>query len=80
MLQIDITNRVSIDGEPTGLSVTQRPDRTVVYTFGNTARPHEYREYQMPHQRYATSHDAPASGVPGRAALESDIIALLARI
>ena len=77
MIQIDASNRISIDGRDTGLALAQRASGTVVYTpEGRSA----YREHKMPHARYSTAHDAPASGAAGRAQLESDVRALLERL
>lgn len=78
MIQIDTSNRIRIDGRDTGLALTQRASGTVVYTpeIGASA----YREHKMPHARYSTAHDAPASGAAGRAQLESDVRALLERL
>ena len=75
MLTVDITNRISINGQPTGLALTQRRDGTVIYTPEGIGR--AYAEHKMPHARYSTAHDAPASGAAGRAQLEADIVALL---
>lgn len=78
MLTIDTSNRISIDGQATGLAVTQRRDGTVVYTPEGTSRP--YAEHKMPHARYSTAHEKPASGAAGRIQFEEDIRALLAAI
>ena len=77
MIQIDTANRIRIDGCDTGLALTQRASGTAIYTpEGRSA----YREHKMPHARYSTAHDAPASGAAGRAQLESDVRALLERL
>ena len=75
MLTIDTSSRISINGQPTGLSLTQRREKTVIYTPEGIGR--AYAEHKMPHARYSTAHDAPASGAAGRAQLETDILALL---
>jgi hypothetical protein len=75
MLTIDTSNRISINGQPTGLALTQRREGTVIYTPEGIGR--AYAEHKMPHARYSTAHDAPASGAAGRAQLEADIVALL---
>lgn len=77
-LQIDTANSIIIDGRDTGLRIRQAAERTVIYT--PETRSQAYREHEMPRPRYATSHDAPASGVAGRAQLESDLRALIARL
>ncbi len=71
MLTIDTSNRISIDGQSTGLAVTQRRDGTVVYTPEGIGRAHA--DHKMPHARYSTAHDKPASGAAGRAQFEADI-------
>lgn len=78
MLSIDTSNRITIDGQVTGLAVTQRRDGTVVYTPEGINK--AYAEHKMPHARYSTAHDAPASGAAGRAQFEADIRALLATL
>ena len=75
MIQIDTANRIHLDGKYIGLQITQRKDCTVIYSAGHGGA--DYREYKMPHDRYSTAHDAPASGAAGRAQLEADIRALL---
>lgn len=62
-------NSIEIDGAATGLYVKQSADGTIVYSSGGART--------MPHGRYALSHNAPASGVPGRAQFEADIRALM---
>lgn len=78
MLSIDTSNRITIDGQVTGLAVTQRRYGTVVYTPEGIST--TYKEHKMQHARYSTAHDAPASGVAGRAQFEADIRALLAAL
>jgi hypothetical protein len=67
-------NSIELDGKKTALRVTQRSSGTVVYSADHGGE--NYREYDMPHQRYSLSHDKPASGAAGRAQFESDIRAL----
>ena len=76
MIQITATNQIIIDGQMTSLHLTQRSDGTVIYSADAGGK--NYREYKMPHQRYSTAHDSPASGAAGRSQLEADIRALLA--
>jgi hypothetical protein len=75
MIQIDTANYIRIDGKNTGLQLTQRRDGTVIYSVDSGGQ--NYREYPMPHARYSTAHDYPASGAAGRAQLEADVRALL---
>lgn len=78
MIQIDTANRIRIDGVDTGLALAQRASGTVIYTPEGVST--RYAEHKMPHARYSTAHDAPASGAAGRAQLEADVRALLARL
>lgn len=80
MLQHTTDNSLILDGRDTGLKLTQRREGTVVYTPENRLRGQAYREHKMPHARYSTAHDAPASGAAGRAQLEADLRALLATL
>ena len=80
MLQHTTDNSLILDGRDTGLKLTQRREGTVVYTPENRLRSQAYREHKMPHARYSTAHDAPASGAAGRAQLEADLRALLATL
>lgn len=75
-LQIDTANYILLDGRSTGLQLTQRRDGTVIYSADHGGK--DYREYKMPHTRYSTAHDAPASGAAGRIQLEADVRALVA--
>lgn len=78
MLQIDTSDSILIDGRDTGLKVTQRRDGTVVYTPESVISGRKYQEHNMPHARYSTAHDSPASGAAGRIQFEADIRALMA--
>ena len=84
MLQIDTSNSIIIDNKPTGLSLGQRRDGSVVYTPENVATGQKYQEHAMPHARYSAAHDnpKPVHATPelaakhqtaGRAQLEADI-------
>jgi hypothetical protein len=68
---------ILLDGQSTGLSVTQKKDRTVVYVPESRISGVRYKEFQMPSARYSLAHDAPASGVAGRADFERDLKALI---
>ncbi len=76
MLTIDTSDRIIIDGQATGLALTQRRDGTVIYTPEAFGRP--YAEHQMPRPRYSSVHEKPASGAAGRTQLEADVRKLLA--
>lgn len=85
MIIIDSSNIIHLnDGKGgaehrnTGYRVTQRAGGTVVYSVAPNGD--HYCEHGMPHARYSTSHDKPASGVPGRAQFEADIRALIETI
>lgn len=77
MLTIYDNGDISISGRSTGLAVTQRRDGTVVYTKESPFTKAKYQEHAMPHARYSLAHDAPASGVAGRAQFEADVLALI---
>jgi hypothetical protein len=74
-MQIHTNGSIEIDGQSTGLSVTQKNDRTVVYVPESSGV--KYKEYPMPSARYSLAHDAPVSGVAGRADFERDLKALI---
>lgn len=78
MLQIDTSDSILIDRRDTGLKVTQRRDGTVVYTPESVISGRKYQEHKMPHTRYSTAHDSPASGAAGRTQFEADIHAIMA--
>ena len=80
MLQHATDNSLILDGRDTGLKLAQRRDGTVIYTPESRSSGQAYREHQMPHARYSTAHDTPASGAAGRGQLEADVRALLARL
>lgn len=77
MITIYENGDISISGRSTGLAVSQRADRTVVYTKESPFTKAKYQEHTMPNQRYSLAHDAPASGVAGRAQFETDVLALI---
>lgn len=84
-IQICTNNSINLDHEPVkltdrsiGLFVTQRQERTVVYSAGHGGL--NYKEYTMPHARYSLAHPSPRSGVAGVDQFEADIRALLAEI
>lgn len=74
-ITINTAGRIEIDHVQTGLALAQRREGTVIYTPEGVST--KYAEHTMPHARYSTAHDAPASGVAGRAQLEADIRALI---
>lgn len=77
MITIYSNGDISISGRSTGLAVGQRADKTLVYTKESVFSGAKYREHDMPHQRYSLAHDAPASGVAGRAQFEADVLDLI---
>jgi hypothetical protein len=89
MIQIDTSNKIILDGRPTGLAVTQNGRGTIVYTPESQISGTRYQEHTMPHARYSLAHDnpRPAHASPevadkyppsaGRAQFEADIRALL---
>lgn len=64
-MQISTNNRIIIDGQDTGLAVTQRRNQTVVYTPEKAGGQGGYQEHAMPHPRYSTAHPAPSGAVVG---------------
>lgn len=87
MIQHATDNSLIIDGQDTGLKLTQRQDGTVIYTPENRLRGQAYRQHDMPHKRYSTAHDSPTdprtglpTGAAGRAQLEADVRELMARL
>ena len=80
MLQVATNNSLILDGQNIGLSLTQKRTGTVIYTPESKASGRRYQEHKMPHERYSTAHDNPASGVVGRAQLEADLRDLLTRL
>lgn len=77
-ITIDTANRIAIDHVSTGLALAQRQDGTVVYTPEGVSS--KYAEHKLPHARYSTAHDKPASGAAGRAQLEIDVRELITRL
>jgi len=87
-ITINTDNTIEIDGQQTGLRVTQRRGGTVVYSTSHGG--HDYKEHPMPHARYSLAHDAPrplhatpelAAKFPpsaGRNQFEADVRTLLA--
>ena len=74
-IQIDHTNRLIINGQHIGLAIAQRREGSVIYTPEGVNT--KYMEHPMPHRRYSTAHDAPASGAAGRGQLEIDVLDLI---
>lgn len=69
---------ISINGRATGLRVTQEQYGTAVYRLQeNERRSIELVPVPMPARRYALSCDKPASGNPGRADFEKDLLAVM---
>ena len=77
MIEIHSSGSIKLDGQSTGLSVTQKSDRTVVYVPESRSSGVRYKEFQMPADRYSLAHDAPASGVAGRGDFERDLRSIL---
>ena len=90
MFEVDTnTGRITINGQFTGLHVTQARNGTIVYTPEGAAG--GYKEHTMPHARYSLAHDAPRPlhataelvekyKTPGRAQFVKDIFELLPRL
>lgn len=80
MLQITNNNTLLIDGKSIGLSLVQCREGTIVYSPESRLSGRAYREHKMPHRRYSTAHDTPASGTAGLVQLESDLRELISRL
>jgi hypothetical protein len=80
MLTIYTNGDISISGASTGLAVKQGPNGTIVHTKESAFTKAEYKEHEMPHQRYSLAADTPASGVAGRSEFEADVLALIDKL
>lgn len=84
-ITISTSGRISVGSTDTGYGVKQTAQGTVVYVtdLGLVARARGafdgvgagLKPITLPHSRYSLAHDAPASGVPGRAQFEVDFLA-----
>lgn len=70
---------LSLDGNDTGLGVSQVQEGTIVFKREKLDGSQKYEVVPMPHSRYALSHDKPASGAAGRAQFEADLRQLLGK-
>jgi hypothetical protein len=77
MMTIDSIGAITLDGKNTGLGVKQTAAQTVVYSRPRIDATVAYQSHAMPCARYSLATDAPASGVPGRAAFERDVRAMI---
>ncbi len=92
MIQIDTSDRILLDGHPTGLALRQVREGTVIYTPEIAATGQRYKVHKMPHARYSLANDAPrpmhatpelAAKYPapaGRAQFEADVRDLIASL
>ena len=80
MIQITSNNALFLNGQPTGLHLVQRNDKTVIYTPENKLTGQMYREHKMPSVRYSMGHNLPSSGVLGIEQLKHDLCILLDRL
>lgn len=76
-MTIDTRDWITLDGVATGLVVKQHKYGTVVYQPESSGKAIDY--IRMPHERYSLAHDAPSTGVPGRAQFEADLRDLLSK-
>lgn len=81
-LTIYTNGNIAIDGQDTGLGLSQTSTGTKVFTREDLGR--KYKLHAMPHERYSAAHDNPTdprtgkpTGAAGRAQLEADIRALM---
>ena len=70
MIQIDTTNRIILNGQPTGLGVRQAIHGSIIYRAETASTP--YEEIKLPQKRYTLSTEQ------GQAEFERDILAVLA--
>lgn len=80
MLKLSTNAEILIDDKRTGLGLSQQRKGTVVYTREDEFAGIRYQAHRMPHQRYSTAYQVPASGAAGVTQLEEDVRALLARL
>lgn len=89
MMTIHTNGYISLDGQFTGLAVTQGKCGTEVYTperarydstTGAYIGQYAYKLHPMPRKRYALSTDEGSDKAPGRKQFEADIRALLAAV
>lgn len=69
MIQIDTTNRIILNGQPTGLAVIQHLGGSTICRLKTSTTP--FDEIKMPKRRYTLSTEA------GQAEFEADIKAIL---
>lgn len=78
MFQLYMNGEIVLDGQATGIHMTQGKHGTEFYRPAGPGRP--YRRYQMPAARYSATSDTPRSGCAGRSQLIADVRALVARM
>lgn len=77
-LRLMMSGEMLLDGQPTGLHLSQGRTGTVVYSPSRPGRP--YRQHPMPATHYSTVGDLTRPGVAGVTQLEADVRALLAHL
>lgn len=74
-INIFTNGAISIDGEDTGLFVTQIKDGTLLYTGESKSLNRAYKVHKLPSQVYSLAFpNTTLSGNPGRAAFEKDLL------
>lgn len=71
MIQIDTTNRIILNGQPTGLAVRQAIHGSIIYRAETASTP--YEEINLPKTRYTLSTEQ------GQAEFERDLVTVLAQ-
>jgi hypothetical protein len=78
-VQLRADNAILLDGQDTGLKLTQRASVTVVFTPTSVVTGSRYLEHPLPHAMYSLTHPSSASDVPGVIEFERDLRVLLAQ-
>jgi hypothetical protein len=76
-LTIDTSGYISIDGQDTGLGVSQGSHGTELYRRETIQPRRAYERLPLPHQRYVLSHPKGNDRNPGRDQFEADVRAVL---
>tara|TARA_B100000519_G_C13987675_1_gene317685 strand:- start:177 stop:431 length:255 start_codon:yes stop_codon:yes gene_type:complete len=78
-VEIYTSGWISVDGNPTGFNVVQRPWGTRLFRDnGKTAKP-RYTEVDLPQERYSLASENPACGF-GRSDFEDDFLNIIQEV
>ncbi len=78
MLRLYANGEIQLDGQATGLYLSQGKYGTEVYSPESLGRP--YRRHDMPAKRYSATTDLTKGGTAGVSQLEADVRGLLRRL